>query len=46
MSKMSSYRLDETEEKRAMGVKKNVIKKDISFDDYYKYLIERVNPIY
>ena len=44
-AKMYSYRLDETEEKRAKGVKKNVIKKDICFDDYYKCLIERVNPI-
>ena len=45
-AKMYSYRLDETEVKKAKGVKKNVIKKDISFDDYYKCLIERVNPIY
>ena len=45
-AKMYSYRLNETEEKKAKGVKKNVIKKDISFDDYYKCLIERVNPIY
>ena len=45
-AKMYSYRLDEKEEKKAKGVKKNVIKKDISFDDYYKCLIERVNPIY
>ena len=45
-AKMYFYRLDETEEKKPKGVKKNVIKKDISFDDYYKCLIERVNPIY
>ena len=45
-AKMYSYRLDEIEEKNAKGVKKNVIKKDISFNDYYKCLIERVNPIY
>ena len=45
-AKMYSYRLDEREEKRAKGVKKNVIKKDISLDDYYKCLIERVNTIY
>ena len=43
---MYSYMLDETEEKKAKGVKKNFIKNDISFDDYYKCLIERVNPIY
>ena len=45
-AKMYSYKLDETEEKKAKGFKKNVIKKDISFDNYYKCLIERVNPIY
>ena len=45
-AKMHSYRLEKTEEKNAKGVKKNVIKKDISFDDFYKCLIERVNPIY
>ena len=37
-AKMSSYKVDETEEKKAKGVKKNVIKKDITFDDYYKCL--------
>ena len=45
-AKMYSYRMNEKEEKKAKGVKKNVIKKDISFDDYYKCLIKRVNPIY
>ena len=45
-AKMYSYKVDETEEKRAKGVKKNVIKKDISFNDYYKCLIKRVNPVY
>ena len=43
---MYSYKVDEAEEKKAKGVKKNVIKKDISFDDYYKCLIEKVNPVY
>ena len=45
-AKMYSYRVDETEEKKAKGVKKNVIKTDISFNDYYKCLIERVRPVY
>ena len=45
-AKMYSYKLDETEEKKAKGVKKNVIKKYISFNDYYKFLIEREDPIY
>ena len=45
-AKMYSYKVDETEEKKAKGVKKNVIKKDISFDDYYKCLIEKVKPVY
>ena len=45
-AKMYSYRMNEKEEKKAKGVKKNVIKKGISFDDYYKCLIERVNPKY
>ena len=45
-SKMYSYRLDETEEKKAKVVKKVVIKKDVCFDDYYKCLIERVKPVY
>ena len=45
-AKMHSYRINEKEEKKAMGVKKNVIKKDISFSDYYNYLVERVNPKY
>ena len=44
-AKMYSYMLNETEEKKA-SVKNNVIKIDISFDDYYKCLIERVKPIY
>ena len=39
-AKMYFYRLDETEEKKANGVKKNVIKKDISFNNYNKCLIE------
>ena len=43
---MHSPRFDETDEKKAKGVKKNVIKKDISIDNYCKFLIERVNPIY
>ena len=43
---MYSYKLDETEEKKAKGVKKNFIKKNISFNDYYNCLIERVNPKY
>ena len=43
---MYSYKLDKTEQKKPKGVKKKVIKEDISFDDYYKCLIERVNPIY
>ena len=45
-AKMYSYKVDEIEEKKAKGVKKNVIKKDISFDDYYKCLIEKVKPFY
>ena len=45
-AKMYSYRVNEKEEKKAKGVKNSVIKKDISFDDYYKCLIERVNPKY
>ena len=45
-AKRYSYKLDETEEKKAKGVKKNVTKKDISFNDYYNCLIERVNPKY
>ena len=45
-AKMSSYRLNKTEEKKGKGVKKNVIRKDISFSDYYNCLVERVNPIY
>ena len=45
-SKMYSYKVDETEEKKAKGVKKNVIKKYISFNDYYNCLIERVKPIH
>ena len=44
-AKMYSYRLDKTVEKKAKGVKKNFVKKDISFDDYYKCLIERASPI-
>ena len=44
-AKMYSYKLDKTEEKKAKGVKKNAIKKYISFDDYYKCLIERVQSI-
>ena len=45
-AKMYSYKVDETEEKKAKGVKKNVIKKDISFDDYYKCLRREKNPVY
>ena len=45
-AKMYSYRLNVKEEKKAKGVKKNVIKKDISFSDYYNCLVERVNPKY
>ena len=45
-AKMYSYKLDETEEKKAKGVKNNVIKKDISFNDYYECLIEKVKPVY
>ena len=45
-AKMYSYKVDETEEKKAKGVKKNVIKKDISFDDYYKCLTREKNPVY
>ena len=43
-AKMYSYRVNEKEKKKAKGVKKNVIKKDISFSDYYNCLDERVNP--
>ena len=45
-AKMYSYKVDETEEKKAKGVKKNVIKKDISFDDYHKCLKREQNPVY
>ena len=45
-AKMYSYRLNEKEEKKAKGAKKVIIKKDISFDDYYNYLVEWINPIY
>ena len=45
-AKMYSYRMNEKKEKIAKGVKKNVIKEDISFDDYYECLIERLNPKY
>ena len=38
--------MNEREEKKAKGVKRNVIKKDISFSDYYNCLVERVNPKY
>ena len=44
-AKMYSYKVDKIEEKKAKGVRKNVIKKDISFDDYYKCLREK-NPVY
>ena len=44
-AKMYSYKVDKIEEKKAKGVKKNVIKKDISFNDYYKCLREK-NPVY
>ena len=45
-AKMYSYRVNKKEEKKAKGVKKNVIKKDISYSDYYNCLVERVNPKY
>ena len=45
-AKMYSYKVDKIEEKKAKGVKKNVIKKDISFNDYYKCLTREKNPIY
>ena len=45
-AKIFSYRVNEKEEKKAKRVKKNVIKKDIRFSDYYKCLVERINPIY
>jgi hypothetical protein len=34
------YRMDEHEEKKCKGVKKNVIKKNISFGDYKRCLFE------
>ena len=45
-AKMYSYRMNEKEEKKAKGVRKNLIKKDICFDDYYKCLVERINPVH
>ena len=45
-AKIYSYRLNEKEEKKAKGVKKIIIKKDIRFSDYYNCLVERVNPKY
>ena len=43
-AKIYSYRMNEKEEKNARGVKKNAIKKDLDFNDYYNCLVERVNP--
>ena len=44
-AKMYSYRVNGDEEKKAKGVKKNVIKKELAFDDYYQCLIE-TKPLY
>ena len=44
-AKMYSYRVNGDEEKKAKGVKKNVIKKDLAFDDYYQCLLE-TKPVY
>ena len=45
-AKMCSYRVSEKEEKKARGDKKNVIKKDLDFSDYYNCLVERVYQKY
>ena len=39
-AKMYSYRVNGNEEKKAKGVKKVVIKKELVFDDYYNCLVE------
>ena len=40
---MYSYRVEESEPKKCKGIKKCVVKKTISFEDYKKCLFEEIN---
>jgi len=39
-SKLYAYKIDEKEAKKCKGIKKSVVKNDISFDDYKKCLFD------
>ena len=41
--KMYSYRVEESEPKKCKGIKKRVMKKTISFEDYKRCLLEGIN---
>ena len=41
--KMYSYRVEESEPKKCKGIKKCVVKKTITFEDYKRYLFEGIN---
>ena len=41
--KMYSYRVEESEPKKCKGIKKCVVKKTISFEDYKRCLFEGIN---
>ena len=41
--KMYSYRDEESEPKKCKGIKKCVVKKTITFEDYKRYLFEGIN---
>ena len=41
--KMYSYRVEESEPKKCKGIKRCVVKKTISFEDYKRCLFEGIN---